>query len=448
MSEKRVTFATKLGVIATAVGSAVGLGNIWRFPYETGQHGGAAFLLIYIGCILLLGIPVVLAEFIIGRGSHSNVSGAFRKLSPSTGWHYISYLGITAAVLIMSFYSVIAGWTMEYTYQALIDSFGSHTPEEFQQDFTAFTSSPLRPIFWTFLFLGINYVIINRGVQNGIEKYSNVMMPLLFLLLLVFCVRSITLPGAGAGLSYLFDPDFSKIDSSVVLGAMGQAFFSLSLGMGTLITYSSYFSSRTKLVRSATTIAAFDTLVAVLAGIIIFPAVFTFGISPSQGPELVFITLPHVFQQMPGAYIWSVLFFILLFLASLTSTISMCEISVAFFTEERKMSRKKASLLHISACAVLGVLCSLSFGVLSEATLFGRTVFGWCDFLSSNILLPLGGMLISIYVGWVLDKKVIRKEMTNNGELRTRLARILVFVLRYIAPTAIILIFLGGLGVF
>lgn len=445
---KRATFVTKLGIIAATVGASVGLGNIWRFPYETGQNGGAAFLLIYVLCILILGLPVMIAEFMIGRAAKSNVNRAFRKLSHGTSWHFIGYLGILAAVCIMGFYAVIAGWTMEYIYQALSFGMENKSAEMFQTAFTDFTSGSFRPLLWVFLFLAINYFILARGVKNGIEKASNVLMPMLFAILVAFCIRSLFLPGAAEGFAFMFHPDFSKVDSGVVLRAMGQAFFSLSLGMGTLITYSSYFSDKTSLPKTAVTVAFLDTLVAIMAGIIIFPAVFSFGISPSQGPELVFITLPNIFQHMPGAYIWSVLFFVLLAVAALTSTISLCEVAVAFLHEEFNLARRRASQLMIALCFVLSVFCSLSFGALSDVKIAGYTIFDFFDFFASNILLPLGGMLISIYVGWVLDRKFVRQEISNHNTLSVWYFGILMFSLRYIAPIAIFLIFLSGLGVF
>lgn len=445
--KKRATFATRLGVIAATVGSSVGLGNIWRFPYETGQNGGAAFLLVYLLCIVVLGIPVMLSEFVVGREAGANVSRAFQKLSPGTKWHYIGYLGVLASVMIMGFYAVIAGWTLEYVFLS-VKGFGDMDAGGFQQSFQTFTENPYMPLIWTFLFLIINYLILVRGVKDGIEKASNIMMPLLFLILLSFCIWSLFLPGASEGLYFLFHPDFSKINSGVVLRAMGQAFFSLSLGMGTLITYSSYFGKKTNLVKTAFTVAVLDSLVAILAGIIIFPAVFSYGISPSQGPELVFITLPAIFQQIPGGHFWSILFFVLLLVAALTSTISLCEVAIAFLHEEFGLIRKRATQFIVGICAVLTVFCSLSFGVLSDVQIAGRTVFDLFNFIASNWILPLGGMFIAIYVGWVLDKKLVYAGLSNDGQLKVRFFGAFLFCVRFVAPIAILLIFLSGLGLF
>ncbi|MCP9612998.1 sodium-dependent transporter [Coprobacter tertius] len=445
---KRATFATRLGVIAATAGSSVGLGNIWRFPYETGQNGGAAFLLVYCICVIVLGLPVMLAEFTIGRSAKANATRTFMKLSPGSYWFIVGFLGIFAAVFIMGFYSVIAGWTLEYVWQSISFGLTGKDPAFFQSAFVEFTSSSFRPIFWTALFLLINYIILSRGVHNGIEKASNILMPLLFVLLIIFGIRSLFLSGTAEGLSFMFHPDFSKIDSGVVLRAMGQAFFSLSLGMGTLITYSSYFSENTSLPKTAVTVASLDTVVAVLAGIVIFPAVFSFGISPSQGPELIFITLPNVFQHMPGAYFWSILFFILITVAALTSTISLCEVAIAFLCEEFGFIRSRATQLLVFICFVMSILCSLSFGALSDVKIFGFTIFDFCDFLASNILLPLGGMLISIYVGWKLDRKFVRNELNNHGKINDWYFPALMICLKYIAPVAIFIIFLSGLGLF
>lgn len=447
----RAQFATRLGIIATTVGSAVGLGNIWRFPYEAGNNGGGAFLLCYILCIIMLGIPVLCAEFAIGRSTQSNIFGAFRKLRASGKWHWVGYIGILSSVMILSFYSVVAGWTMEYLYQSIFGGLNFSNSEGFHNHFTSFSTSNWRPIMWTVIFLLCNYIIVVRGVKKGIEKMSNIMMPALFVLLIIFCINSLMMPKAGEGLEFLFNPDFSKITPKVIICALGQAFFSLSLGLGTMLTYGSYFSKNTRIVRSATITASLDTLVALLAGVIIFPAVFSFGMSPVQGPALVFEVIPSIFAQMPGAQLWSILFFFLLFLASLSSTISMSEVSIAFFTEEKKMSRTKASTLNLVVALIGGVLSALSFGYLSNLNFFGLfdiNFFNFFDFTSSNILLPLGGMLISIFAGWILDRTTLKDTLTNEGKIGVKTFTLLVLCLKYIAPICIALIFLLGMGLF
>ena len=449
MTEKRAQFATRLGVIATTVGSAVGLGNIWRFPYEAGVHGGGAFLLIDLFFIFVIGVPVICAEFIIGRHTGSNVRGAFKALAPGKAWGVMGYIGIIASLLILSFYSVVAGWTMEYIFQSLRDFSGVHSADGLHDQFDTFAQSNLRPVMWTVVFLICNYLILARGVRKGIEKMSNILMPMLFVILIIFAINSLMMPEVAKGLEFLFKPDFSKITPSVLLGGMGQAFFSLSLGLGCLITYSSYFKKDTPLVRTAFTTAGLDTLVSVLAGVIIFPAVFTFGQEPAAGPKLVFEVLPSIFINLPGGMIWSTLFFILLFLASLTSTISMSEISIAYFVEEFKMERKKATRLNIVIAIVFGTLCAIPFGCMSDFTIFGFTLFNLFDYLSSNILLPVGGMITSIFVGWVLDRSVVRQELNLSAKPVSRFAfAAIVFCLRFVAPVCIGLVFIFGLGIF
>lgn len=441
MTENRPHFATRLGVIATTVGSAVGLGNIWRFPYEAGTHGGGAFLLIYIACIVLVGIPVICAEFVMGRASRRNIFGAFRTLAPRGGrcWQAVGALGIVGSVLILSFYSVVAGWTVEYFVQSAAGTLAEVASTERQAAFDTFTGG-WHCVLWTLVILGLNCLIVLGGVRKGIERASNLLMPLLFVLLVALAVNSLLLPGAADGLRFLFRPDFSTIDASVALGALGQAFFSLSLGIGTMMIYASYFSPQTPLLKTAATTAGLDTLVALIAGVIIFPAVFTFGAEPSAGPKLVFEVLPDIFHQMPGGIVWSSLFFLLLLLASLTSTISMSEICVAYLNEQWGMSRRKAVAVNTAIAMALGTLCALSFGPLADFTICGKTVFNLFDYVASNIIMPLGGMLISVFTGWVLKRTVLRRELSPAPRA---LIHALAFSLRYLAPGAIALIFLA-----
>ena len=442
----RATFGSKLGVILATVGCAVGLGNIWRFPYMVGSNGGAAFLLIYIICIILLGLPVMITEFFIGRHSRKNAAGAFKVMAPGTKWSLIGYNGVLAAFLILGFYSVVAGWTLEYIMQALDGSLTGKTAAEFKLDFEQFSSGIVRPIGWTIAFIALTHIIIISGVKEGIERASKIMMPMLFLILIALCIRSVTLPNAGKGLAFLFNPDFSKISSSVVLSAMGQAFFSLSIGMGCLITYSSYFKKDTKLQTTALQVTVLDTLVAILAGVMIFPAVFSFGIAPTAGPELVFITLPNVFEQLPFGWIWSTVFFVLLALAALTSTISLHEVATAYVHEEYHISRKKAAWFVSGGVLTLGILSSLSFSVLKEFTIGGLIFFDALDYLTAKIMLPLGGMLICIFVGTRVDRKILKAELTNEGTVPFHFFNTYAFFMKYIAPVAIGLIFLNELG--
>lgn len=440
-------FNTKFGVIAATVGSAVGLGNIWRFPYEAGVHGGGAFLILNIIFVLLLGIPVMSAEFLIGRHSGKDVCGAFGCFRHGKNWRVIGWMGITASLLILGFYSVVAGWTVEYIYQSFISFGGATSASQLHDQFVAFSSDGWNPLWWTLLFLLANFLILIRGVEKGIERMSNILMPILFLIILAFAINSICMKEAPQGLTFLFKPDFSAITPSVVLGALGQAFFSLSLGLGCLITYASYFQTSTPLVKTASISAGLDTLVAIMAGVIIFPAVFTFGQEPAAGPQLVFEVLPSIFVNMTGGMIWSVLFFVLLFVASLTSTLSLFETNIAFLTGHLKMKRFSATCLVMAVIIILALLCSLAFGPLAEVTVFGKNFFNLFDYVSSNILLPLGGLLSSIFVGWIIDRKIIKSEFfgENPSTFKMVIVRSVVFCLRYIAPVGIGLVFIYGL---
>lgn len=449
--KERGNFGSKLGVILASAGSAVGLGNIWRFPYETGNHGGAAFILIYLGCILLLGLPIMIAEFLIGRHSQANTARAYQILAPGTQWRWVGRMGVLAGFLILGYYSVVAGWTLEYIFEAVSNSFAGKTPAEFISSFQSFSSNPWRPALWLTLFLLATHFIIVKGVEKGIEKSSKIMMPTLFIIILILVGCSVTLPGAGKGIEFLLKPDFSKVNGNVFLGAMGQAFFSLSLGMGCLCTYASYFSKNTNLTRTAFSVGIIDTFVAVLAGFIIFPAAFSVGIQPDAGPSLIFITLPNVFQQAFSgipilAYIFSVMFYVLLALAALTSTISLHEVVTAYLHEEFNFTRGKAARLVTTGCILLGILCSLSLGVTKEFTIFGLGMFDLFDFVTAKLMLPLGGLLISIFTGWYLDKKLVWSEITNNGTLKVPTYKLIIFILKYVAPIAISVIFINELG--
>lgn len=446
MANDRVTFGSKLGILLATVGCAVGLGSIWRFPYMLGTNGGAAFLLVYVLFMIFLGIPVMITEFFIGRHARSNAVGSFKKMAPGTKWYWVGYNGTLAAFLILGFYSVVSGWTLEYVWQTVNGSLYTTPPVDYTADFHAFSTSAFRPIFWTAVFIGLTHFIIVSGVEKGIERASKIMMPLLFIILLVMCVRSVTLPNAGAGLSYLFKPDFSKLTSSVVLSAIGQAFFSLSLGMGCLITYSSYFGKNTNMLSMAGEVTVINTVVALLAGIMIFPAVFSFGIEPSAGAQLVFITLPNVFEQLPFSSLWSLIFYILLAMAALTSTISLHEVVTAYIHEEFHVTRREAAWIVSIGVFILGVFSSLSFGLLKDFTIGGLVFFDALDYLTAKIMLPLGGMLACIFVGTRVDKKVLKTELTNEGTIRFRLFSVYVFFMKYVSPIAIGIVFLNELG--
>lgn len=450
-TEKRANFGSKLGVILASAGSAVGLGNIWRFPYETGENGGAAFIIIYLGCVLLMGIPIMVAEFLIGRRSRSNTAGAYQRLAPGTPWKWVGRMGVLAGFLILSYYTVVAGWTLEFIYEAATNNFAGKSAEGFIASFDSFVANPWRPLIWLIAFMLMTHYIIVKGVEKGIEKSAKIMMPALFILLIILAICSISLPGSSAGINFLFKPDFSQVNSKAFLSAMGQAFFSLSLGMGCLCTYASYFKNDTPLPKVALNVATIDTLVAILAGIIIFPAAFSVGIKPDAGPSLLFITLPNVFQQAFGsipllAITLSIMFYVLLAVAALTSTISLHEVVTAYLHEEFNMTRKKAARIVTTSCIILGVFCSLSLGIGKEYTLFGMTLFDLFDYVTAKLMMPIGGFLIAIFTGWYLDKKIVWEEITNQGKLKPIVFKTLVFLLKYFSPIAILLIFIHELG--
>ncbi|MCG8409936.1 MAG: sodium-dependent transporter [Bacteroidales bacterium] len=442
----RDSFASKFGVIAATAGSAVGLGNIWRFPYVAGESGGGAFVLIYLAFIFIIGVPVMLSEFIIGRKAKQNAYGAFKKLAPGKPWFVIGLMGIVSAFLILTFYSTIAGWTLEYIVQSVSNSFSGKSSQELKASFESFQSGTFRPIMWQVIFMILTAGIVLAGIKDGIEKYTKVLMPLLFVLIIVMCIRAVTLPGASKGLEFLFKPDFSKITWGVVLEALGQAAFSLSIGMGALITYGSYIQKDNNLSSTAIKVSITDTLIAIFAGIMIFPAVFAFNLEPDEGFGLVFIVLPNIFEQMAGGYYFSIVFFILLAVAALTSTISVLEVVVAYFVEELKISRKKATFIGALSITILGIFCTLSFGILNDVKLFGKTMFGLFDYISANILLPLGALLIVLFLGWYLGKEKIKEELSNSGTIKLRFFSVFLFLIKYIAPIAIALIFLNSIG--
>ena len=445
---KRGGFATRMGAIAAAVGSAVGLGNIWRFPYEAGMNGGGAFIMVYILCILVMGIPVILSEFIIGRSTHSNMKAALKRLSPGKKYYLFAYICILGSFIVIGFYSVVCGWIIEYLFQAVSGNLSGHTPQEYNDMFSSLVASPWRCVGWTLLFLVLNFIVMSRGIQKGVERVSSIMMPLLFLILIIFCVRSLFSPGAREAFEFLFYPDFSELTMRGVLDAFGQAFLSLSIGISCLVTYSSYFKDNTSLAKDATTVACLDTLVAILSGIMIFPAVFTYGVEPTAGPRLIFEVLPSIFQQLTGGYFWALLFFLLVFFASLTSTISLSEIPITFLIEEHKMSRIIAINWTAFITFILAALAALSFNVLDDIKLWGKNIFDMMDYAASNIFMLLGGLFTAVYVGWILDRKVVHDQLTNGGRLKGKVVEpYLIFCLRYIAPISIIFIFLYLTGI-
>ena len=443
--KKRDGFGSKIGIIAAAAGSAIGLGNIYRFPCELGNNGGAAFLLVYLAVVIFLGIPVMLSELVIGRRSQSNAVGAFKKLAPKSAWPIVGYMGVLCGFIIFAFYSTVSGWTLEYIIKAVTNSFQGKDLAAMEQDFTNFHNMGWRNVMWQAIFIFLTGFVVFKGVQNGIERYAKILMPLLLVILIVLGIRSVTLPGAKEGLSFLFHPDFSKIDAIVLISALGQGFFSLSLGMGALITYGSYIKKKDNLTSTAFSVVLADTLIALLAGLVIFPAAFSFGIRPTAGMGLVFNTIPMIFNQMTGGYVFCIIFFVLLAIAALTSTISLLEVVVAYLSEEMHINRKWSTVWACLATLFIGSFASLSLMENTPFTIGDRTVFDLMDFVSSNILLPLGGVLIVIFVGWRLGKAKFFEEVTNEGTIKASLKKIIFFIIRYLAPIAITIVFIRGL---
>lgn len=443
--QPRDSFGSKIGIIAAAAGSAIGLGNIWKFPYITGENGGGAFLVVYLICIALIGLPVMISEFTIGRRGQKNAIGSFKALAPGSKWFTAGIMGIASAFMILSFYGVVAGWTFNYVFKAATNAFAGQSPDQIGAMFGGLIADTWTPIILQVIFMFMTGFIVIAGIKDGIEKYAKILMPILLLILIILDIRAVTLPGAGAGLEFLFKPDWSKLTVEGVLEALGHAFFSLSLGMGTMVTYASYINKKENLTTTAIQVTIADTVIALLAGVAIFPAVFAFGVDPSSGPGLVFVTLPNVFQQMPGGYIFSIMFFGLLGVAALTSSISILEVVVAYFSEELNMTRKKATVLATIAITLVGIPCSLAMGPMADVQFFGLNFFDLLDWISANLLLPLGGLFISLFVGWKLGLENVVDELTSSGKYKVRYTPVFMFLSKFIAPIAIAIVFLNGI---
>lgn len=452
MAEKQ-TFGSKIGLIAATVGSAVGLGNVWRFPAETQANGGAAFLVVYIICVILLGLPVMLAEISLGRAGRTDVVGVFSRLTSRTGWRVAGGIALLASYLILCFYMVVAGWTLEYLWEAItgnlfegIGNSASDMEYGFLHKMNLFIKSDFHPLAATYIMIVLNMGVLLLGVRKGIERASNIMMPLLFVLLVIFACVSLQLPKAKEGLSFFLNPDFSCITPAVVVSALGQAFFSLSLGMGILITYAAYYPDRIKLGQTAVTVASLDLLVALLMGVIIFPAVISFDLNTESllGTTLVFVTLPEVFSMMPAPQFWAILFFLLLLVAALTSTISISEVSVKFVSDRFGLNRFYSCLVVLAPLFIFSAVCSLSFGSLSGIVIFGKNIFDFLDMFATNICLPLASLLTCLYLGWKAPKDLFRNQLTNHGTLRMALYPCILFIVRYVAPLLILLIWLSN----
>lgn len=444
-AKKRATFGGRISAVLVSAGSAIGLGNIWRFPYLAGENGGAAFLLFYVLAILLIGLPLMLAEFSVGTATRSSAVAAYRKLGKR--WSIVGYIGVLTAVIILGFYLVVAGWTAEYTVASLTgELMAQPNAEAHAAAFQNFISHPWRPLLYAVLFALATHLIIALGVQKGIERSSKVMMPLLLLFMVVLAIRSCTLDGGMEGLRFFLMPDLTKVSASTILAAVGQAFFSLSIGLGTMVVYASYFAPKTDLQRTAVEVSILDTLVAVLAGLVIFPAVFSAGIEPGSGPSLVFITLPSIFSKMAFGGVWATIFFLLLVLAALTSTISMHESFTAYLVDDWKLKRKTAAYLTTGVAIVLSVVASLSLGDWSGVKLFGMTIFDAMDYITANIMLPAGALLACLFVGWRMDKQLVTEQLYPETHPNKWVMGYLRLMWRVGSPLLLVLIFLDSLG--
>lgn len=460
---KREGFSSGLAVFFATLGSAVGLGNIWKFPYLTGANGGGAFLLIYFICIVCVGVPVMVSEFYIGRRTRKNAVGSFKVLTgnPGTPWKGIGLMGVAAAYLIMFFYSDVAGWVYFYCFKAFTGQLAGITKDAvgplFGQVIGAGTAgqplsaATLSPLVWQVIVMTVVGTILSMGVRGGIERITKTLMPLLFLLIIICDIRALTLPGAGKGIDFLFHVDFSKITAPVILSALGLAFFKLSLGMGTMITYGSYFTDDNHMIQTAGKVAASDTLVSMLAGLAIFPTVFSFGMEPSAGPGLLFMTIPLVFNQMPFGGILLACFFLLTCFAATTAMLSLVEVPIAYFVEELKVSRVKATVFNCVLIALVGITATLSVdssSYLGQYKFFGKGFFDLYDYLSSNIILPLGGLCIALFVGYCNKKEDIADELSNHGTLaNASTVDAYRFIIRFVSPALLILVFLNSVGI-
>lgn len=448
---KRETFSSGLTVFLATLGSAVGLGNIWKFPSLTGANGGGAFLFTYLLCVAFVGVPIMICEFYIGRKSRKNAVGAFEKLKAAKGWKTIGFMGVAAAFLIMFFYSCVAGWVYSYVFRALRGDFSGVTASTASAKFMSTLVGPVPPLVWQFIVLAVVSVILIAGVKKGIERITKTLMPVLFILIIICDVRALTLPGAGQGLKFLFHINFSQLTGPVILTALGLAFFKLSLGMGTMLTYGSYFTEDNNMVNTSIKVALSDSLVSILAGIAIFPAVFTFGMKPGVGAGLLFMTIPQVFSRIPLGNVLLVAFFFLTSIAATTAMISLVEVPVAYFSEEKGLERKKAVLLTTGIMMIVGVLATLSAdgtSVLGGIHIFGKGFFDLFDYMSSNILLPVGGLLLAIFVGYFVKKEDFKYELSNKGTLKndTVLNVIYVFI-KFVSPILLIIVFLNSIGI-
>ncbi len=441
-------WSSRFAFILAATGSAVGLGNIWKFPYITGENGGGAFVIVYLLCVLLIGIPIMMAETMLGRRSRQNPINTMITLADEAGadknWHYLGWMGVAAGFLILSYYSVIAGWASAYVLKAFTGSFFGADAAAIKVIFDDFVASPVKLLFWHSLFMLATMLIVVRGVNTGLEKAVRFLMPSLFVLLILMVAYAMTTDSYDQGVKFLFTPDFSKLTGNGVLTAMGHAFFTLSLGMGAIMVYGSYLPKDVSISKTVFLIAGTDTVVALLAGIAIFPIVFASGLEPAAGPGLIFQTLPIAFGNMTGGWFFGVLFFVMLVFAALSSSISLIEPAVAWLVENKDMSREQACIWSGSITWLLGFGTIFSFNVWSEFKIFDRTIFQLLDYLTANLMLPIGGFCIAVFAGWIMKQQHTEHELDMPNALSYQAWQILT---RYVAPAAVFLVFLHVVGV-
>ncbi|KYG90455.1 hypothetical protein A0U40_05650 [[Bacillus] sp. KCTC 13219] len=447
MGQQQEQWTSRLGFILATAGSAIGLGAIWKFPYIAGVSGGGAFFLIFLIFTLFVGLPILLAEFAIGRGSQRDAVSAYLTFAPNSKWHFVGILGMITCFILLSFYSVVGGWIILYMVQAVIGNLSGLSETAYAPLFNDFIANPLYAILFQFIFMAITIFVVAKGVQQGIERAGKIMMPALFISFLILIIRSLTLDGVGEGLHFFLYPDFSNMSSKTILFALGQSFFSISVGVSVMVTYSSYLSKNEDLPKSALTIVLMNLFISLLAGLAIFPAVFSFGFEPTEGPGLLFVVLPAVFNQMPFGTFFLLVFLILFLFATLTSAFSMLEIIVAAVTKQDRTKRKSTTWITGMLIFIVGIPSALSYGMLSDFTIFDKTIFDAADYLVSNILMPLGALLIAIFAGFAIPRNTLLAEISDGASYAKRLFAIWLIAIKYVAPIAIIIVFLDAIGI-
>lgn len=447
MTQHHEQWTSKLGFILATAGSAIGLGAIWKFPYMAGVSGGGAFFFIFLIFTLFVGLPILLAEFIIGRGSQKDAITAYSIFAPHSNWHWIGILGMITCFILLSFYSVVGGWILLYLFETITGSLSGLTDQEYGALFNEFIANPVYTVLAQLAFMGITIVVVAKGVQKGIERAGKIMMPALFIAFIILIIRSLTLDNVSEGISFFLYPDFSNLSSKTILFALGQSFFSISVGVSVMVTYSSYLSKKEDLSKSAFTIVMMNIFISLLAGLAIFPAVFAFGFEPTEGPGLLFVVLPAVFNQMPLGSFFLCLFLILFLFATLTSAFSMLEIIVAAITKGNQAKRKKVTWVTGIFIFIVGIPAALSYGVLGDFTIFNKTVFDLSDYLVSNILMPIGALLISLFVAFKIPKKILLAELSSGSTIGKKIFALWFLTIKYVAPIAIIIVFLDVIGI-